>query len=210
MSERETSVLEYNETFGGKISYEELLGKYLLGDDYKERIFMLAALNGIMFEAMASCPADVHQDMKALELRNELIRNAGPNVTVTDIPKNFEHATLLEVIANLAMEMAFITDSLMVSETELRHRFGAELLQNIGVWDKTNEHIKTCGISELMRVADAGNRVVQRWYEEDGKGSLFPLKNDEKSVTKFVTNGVKNVTLWDQMHKYLNENYETW
>ena len=188
-----------------KVCYEEALGRYLLGDECGERLFMLTVLNGIAFEVMDDCPGDIHQNNKALALRKELAAE-----DVTDVPKDEEHATLLEVIANLATEMAFITDSLLFTETDLRHRYGAELLTNIGVWDKTNDVIKSCGISELMRVADAGNRVVQRWYEEDGKGSLFPVKNDEKSVTKIVTNGPKNVTLWDQMHNYIHQNYETW
>lgn len=58
------------------------------------------------------------------------------------------------------------------------------------------ERLHLC--DEISSILD---RIINRTYERNGRGGLFPMKHDKKDQRK--------VELWYQMNRYLVENYYT-
>lgn len=67
------------------------------------------------------------------------------------------------------------------------------MVDNLGLKKQTNERFDR---EEVLYILD---RFVNREYEFDGRGGLFPRKNAEKDQ--------RDVEIWYQMHGYLMENY---
>ena len=68
-----------------------------------------------------------------------------------------------------------------------------EMIKNLGLDIYTDDRFDQNEVGTIV-----GN-WMSRNYSEDGKGSMFPLKNYTKDQRK--------LTLWDQMGAYLVENY---
>lgn len=102
--------------------------------------------------------------------------------------------SFLEILISLALRMEFIISaSEDINETA---KWVWVLLNNLNLiwfddltWDDNKE----------MEVIFIAQRVINRTYEPNGQGSMFPLKDSKDDM--------RNVELWYQMNAYLNENF---
>jgi hypothetical protein len=69
-------------------------------------------------------------------------------------------------------------------------------MRNAGLDAFDDGNFDTMDDSEVMKILD---RIIERTYQRNGVGGLFPLKRDKKDQRK--------VELWYQMNAYLIENY---
>lgn len=70
------------------------------------------------------------------------------------------------------------------------------MLRNLGVDTCTNDEITE---EQVYVIEEILNDFLEREYERDGTGGLFPLKNAKKDQ--------RFVEIWYQMMSYLDENY---
>lgn len=73
------------------------------------------------------------------------------------------------------------------------------LVDNLGLSDCNDYNMERRGNAVLysVRVEEALERVIDRNYDRNGDGGLFPLRRPGRSQTR--------VEIWEQMHSYLNE-----
>jgi len=108
-----------------------------------------------------------------------------------------EEVSVFEVLVALCERIEFNLDDM---EHEPRqHRWFEELLRNLGIsWAVDDEFKYRLGSKgEVDRAIDI---FMNRRYDWNGNGSLFPLRNrPKKSMPK--------TEIWYQMMAYLDENY---
>ena len=141
-------------------------------------------------EFRAKLPADNNRAMDGMHLRVDFMQTHGAYGTAT----NRGGCTMLEMLTAIAKRMSFL-----MYGNEKRHQTGyyfRTLLKNLGLdkltddrWDMVNGDFFT---------EDAVYRVVDRQYEWDGKGGLFPLKTPRGDQ--------RGVEIWYQMQAWLGEN----
>lgn len=102
---------------------------------------------------------------------------------------------LLEVIIGLAYRMASMTAE--IGQEECMTRWFWEMLDNVGLEQFSDDYyLEEGGDDEVSFIIEV---LLNRDYEENGVGSLFPLRDSKDAdLTK--------VELWYQMSAYLNEN----
>lgn len=100
-------------------------------------------------------------------------------------------ATFFEVVIALARRIEFELYS-PTSKATVGDYFW-ELIQNIGLSEFIDHNANP---DHLWCVV---TRVIDRDYEYDGTGGLFPLQHPRQDQ--------RNVELWNQMHRYLAEQY---
>ena len=107
-----------------------------------------------------------------------------------------EPVSVFEVLVALVERMDFQLDDLISGPR--RHLWFSELLANLeldvfddeGFGDHPANHRE---IDDIIQV------LLDRTYDSDGTGSLFPLSNPKQDM--------REVELWYQMMAYLHENY---
>lgn len=107
-----------------------------------------------------------------------------------------EHASLLEVMVALARRMDFETSSPDDPRDKTADYF-FEMLENLELDIFDDENYMDAGGYKAVEVIL--RRFVDRRYQPDGRGGLFPLScpSDDQ----------REVELWYQMMAYLEENY---
>lgn len=93
---------------------------------------------------------------------------------------------VLEMIEALATEMA------MNQEASI-HLFFWELIENLGLMGEINKYFDKDRVRYIL------NRWMNRQFEPDGTGSLFPIKGFEGDM--------RNIEVWDQMNIYMTKKY---
>ncbi|MDF2800253.1 MAG: hypothetical protein K0S61_156 [Anaerocolumna sp.] len=106
-----------------------------------------------------------------------------------------ETCSMLELIIGLAYRCRnMMADT--GNDNPMKYWFW-KFLSNVGL-DKFSDKAWVDSKTEY-KVDSILNKIIDRTYEKDGKGGLFPLKNAKKDQRK--------VELWYQMNAYLVEKY---
>lgn len=102
--------------------------------------------------------------------------------------------SVLEMLIGLALRLEFELVQTMF-EKSYKEWFWI-LIDNLGLSWATNTALQ----SDTSRLKRAITRLLDRGYESNGEGGLFPLKNSK--------NDQRKVEIWYQMTEWVLENYE--
>jgi len=137
-------------------------------------------------------PNDDNRAFEGKNLRELFCKESGVEYNYDDFE---EPVSMLEVI----LALAFRCESIMIDGPDNASVGGWfwKLLTNIDLDNFTDdEYYSLGGSNEVFRILDI---VVERKYNKDGLGGLFPLKKPKKNQRK--------VELWYQMCHFLTENF---
>lgn len=153
--------------------------------------FILAkTLNKWMFQA--KIPTDENRADDGLKLREIFEDESGKLLRLA------HPCTMLEFLIGLAFRMdgLMYENSAREQEDTIRIWFW-EILRNVDLDMFDDEaYYDRGGTEEVQKIM---NCIVNREYDEDGKGGLFPLS--------YTTKDQRKVEIWYQMQAYLNEKY---
>lgn len=143
-------------------------------------------------EFRARLPADTNRGMDGMQLRVNFMETHGPYGTST----NRGPCTMLEFLVGLSKRMSFL-----MAGNESRHHteyYFWRLIDNLGLGKLTDDRWEY--MNGEFFVEDAVYRVLNRAYDADGRGGLFPLRNPKEDQ--------RGVEIWYQMQSWLGENSE--
>ena len=149
---------------------------------------MVAMLHGINY--IPSLALDENRAGDGLQLRVDFMNAHGPYGSST----NRGPCTMLEFLVGLASKMNFL-----MGAEENWHRtewYFWRMMRHLGLRQLTDDRWDIAH-GEFF-VEDACDRVMNRTYDPDGTGGLFPLRQPMKDQTE--------VEIWSQMHAWLCEN----
>lgn len=74
-----------------------------------------------------------------------------------------------------------------------------ELIENLDLLDCNDYNLehRNKGVLYFVRIDETMDRLIDRTYNRDGSGGLFPLSHARRNQTR--------VEIWEQMNNYLNE-----
>ena len=137
-------------------------------------------------------PNDDNRAIEARNLREKFCESIG-------IEYDYEYwdrpANMLELIIALAYRCENIMVD-MADEKEMSDWFWI-MMQNCGL-EKFDDNIWEHSNADYV-VEEILNKIINRKYQKNGRGGLFPMRKDTKDQRK--------VELWYQMNTYLVENY---
>jgi hypothetical protein len=166
---------------------EERYFKWLYGT-IEHPFSMYTKLFAVMcdVEFVALVPFDQNRIGDALRLRNQFSNETGVlNRALMGLP-----VTVLEVLVGLSermWELAYDPDN----DNSSLYWFWM-LVRNLGLTDYDDPN---CDEEDLSRIRDILVKFVNREYEENGTGGLFPLDYPEEDQ--------REVELWYQMQHYM-------
>ena len=137
---------------------------------------------------------DKNRATDGLQLRVDFMTEYGP----LGSSENRGPCTMLEFLIGLARRMSFLMGS-EENPHRTAHYFWA-MIENLGIRRLTDDQWDYCHGD--FRVEDAVNRVLDRTYERNGRGGLFPLdilRPDDDA---------REMEIWYQMQLWLNEHSE--
>ena len=138
---------------------------------------------------------DENRAYDGMELREECLKELGyPKYVTIDGP-----CSVLEMLIGLARRMDFETSDPYEEEGHDRTTYWFwEMIENLGltIFDD-DSYVDMEGQIFVDSIVD---RLVERRYEENGEGGIFPLRH--------TTEDQRDVEIWYQMHMYLAENAE--
>lgn len=143
-------------------------------------------------EFRARLPADQNRGMDGMHLRVDFMERHGSFGTST----NRGGCTMLEFLIGIAKHMSFLMHG-----NESDHRtayYFWVLIRNLGLNKCTDDNWYI--MNGDFFVEDAVNRVINRQYDRNGNGGLFPLRHSSQDQ--------RGVEIWYQMHAWLGENSE--
>lgn len=143
-------------------------------------------------EFRAKLPADTNRGMDGMQLRVEFLELHGPFGSST----NRGPCTMLEFFIGLARRMSFL-----MSGNAGRHRteyYFWRLMDNLRLSKLTDD--KWYYLNGEFFTEDAIWRVLNRQFERDGSGGIFPLKKSMQDQ--------RTVEFWYQMQAWIGENCE--
>ena len=140
----------------------------------------------------AKLPSDQNRGMDGMHLRVEFMERHGALGSST----NRGPCTMLEFLIGIAKNMSFLMYG-NSSDHRTAYYFWV-LIRNLGL-DKCRDD-KWFDINGDFFVEDAVHRILDRQYEPNGRGGLFPLRRPPQDQ--------RQVEIWYQMHAWLNENSE--
>lgn len=159
---------------------------------------LLAVLSGIEFYDVI--PNDVNRMKYGKLLRSEYLKSIGRDKSEDEDWINLKPVSVLEVLIGLAEKMNFFVGTEVCDDAAAWVPFFFELLNNLCLSEFTNKKIAEDSESRVSEI----KAIVQRWldrdYDQDGNGGVFPLKYTFGKDQRFIE-------LWYQMHAYINENY---
>jgi hypothetical protein len=137
-------------------------------------------------------PNDDNRGEDGKQLRLEFIEEVGPT-WAPSLPQG--PCTVLEMMIGLSRRLEFET---MSSRWE---RSPAEwfwvLIDNLGLEWCDNFAYKS--VTKVSQTREKVSQMLERHYDFDGNGGLFPLNNPKKDQ--------RRVEIWYQMSAYVLENY---
>lgn len=101
-----------------------------------------------------------------------------------------EGCSVLEMLVALSRRMTFLADR------DVRYWFWL-MLDNLGLTHFNDAYCDDANYDTQDLIDAALDRLINRTYDQDGNGGLFPLFNADKDQTK--------VEIWYQMNYYLLE-----
>ena len=153
--------------------------------NYKE---LARALHNAEFRA--KFPADQNRGMDGMRLRVIFMERHGEYGSAT----NRGPCTMLEFLIGIARHMSFLMNG-----NACDHRtafYFWTLIRNLGLDKLTDENWYR--LNGEFYVEDAVDRVINRQYEYNGSGGLFPLRYPKEDQ--------RGIEFWYQMHAWLGEN----
>ena len=163
-------------------------------DNPAETFHMLFwALQSVEFYSII--PRDDNRAEDGKELRQEFIGDY-PELSGKDLSQiDKGPCTFLEMMVGLAKRIDF--EQSRQNETNKTGYWFFEMIRNLGL-DSYNDafFIQSNG---KMAVKNAARKVIDRTFEPDGSGGLFPLKHPRVDQ--------RSVEIWYQMNSYLMECY---
>ena len=135
-----------------------------------------------------SVKEDEHRLKDGLSLRDRFCDFVG----YSNFPKDFRECTLLEVLVSLSEDISYMMEKL-VSDSSPGRWFN-EMIKNLGLIVRTPVGWRgNPNGDELIR------KMLDREYEYDGTGGLFPLISPECDQ--------RGLEIWMQANEYMLENY---
>lgn len=133
-------------------------------------------------------PLDRNRAMEALELRNlYCFEEPGKRKLRFSLP-----VTVFELLVSITRRMNFICSSFDEDKTKV---IFWRLIANLGLSQMTDPEYDRLGGDD--RVGDVLDIFMERHYQPDGFGGLFPMRNPRQDQ--------REVELWYQMNQYLND-----
>ena len=129
-------------------------------------------------------------------LRDEFLKTLE---TVDDISFPEKQTSVFEVLIGIAIRMAFEVDE-HGSDDWARDTVGIlflELIGNLGLLEFMDDEWDMYPSARIVN--DTLDTLLERTYEPDGGGGLFPLQNPHGDQ--------RDVEIWYQMQSYLSEKY---
>lgn len=176
-------------TIKQRLNYFEYLVSLVpfLGRNYN---ILLRVAHTVSFYELV--PNDTNRAVDGLELRDRYHSAFG---TWPDVP---DYCTFLEMLIGLSIRMNDQTYA--VNHADMSSYWFWKLMENLGVTDYHDESWETPGAIESLVIRFG--TVVERRYEPNGNGGLFPLRNPNKNQ--------RTIELWYQMMSWLEENFDEW
>ena len=110
-----------------------------------------------------------------------------------DIPDEINGpCTVLEMIIGLSKR--WNGEVSLTEEEDRSDEYFWQMISNLGLEGCTDDKFDPEMVREKLDI------LLDRDYQDDGKGSLFPLERSKESQ--------KNIEMWYQLQNYLMENYE--
>jgi len=158
---------------------------------------LLDELHGIEFYSLI--PNDDNRGEDGKQLRQHFLDEVGPT-GAPSLPRG--GCTVLEMLIGLSFRLEFETAQSRWEKTPAEWFW--VLIDNLGLELPHNSVTKTVTEVSQNREKVSQNRekvshMLERSYEFDGHGGLFPLKNPNKDQ--------RRVEIWYQMSAYVLENY---
>ena len=171
--------------------FEWLCRKVGIGAQYgKPYVRLLSELHSYKFDTRALPELDVNRAYDGLGLRVIFMEKYGEVGSST----NRGACTMLEFLVALAGRMSFLMGD--ESQESLRPRYFYCMIRNLRLLKLTDERFDE--LNGEFFVLDAVQRVLERRYDADGDGGLFPLRH-------CVHEDMRTVEIWYQMQKWLSE-----
>lgn len=127
-------------------------------------------------------------------LREAYMENIG-----YDVIGLLDHSvSVFEVLLSISYRIAHITDDLTDNSTaEHACEWFWHLVRNLDLWQyNDDEYVEKGTHTKVLQIID---KLLDRTYEPDGCGGLFPLLHPDKDQ--------RTVEIWYQMQAYINENF---
>lgn len=160
--------------------------------DQEERSYWLLAKDLHKAEFYALVPRDENRVYDGLELREDYLSSIG----YPDYVQLMGECSVLEMMIAVARRIDFQTSDPYGDDgyDQTAYWFW-QMIENLGLTDFSDDvYMQMNGIDI---VDNAIRQLVERQYEADGNGGLFPLRNASEDQ--------RDVEIWYQMCSYLNE-----
>lgn len=144
------------------------------------------------FRASGLVPMDKNRAMDGLQLRVDFMNEHG----VLGSSEERGPCSMFEFLIGLARRMSFLMGS-EDNPHRTAHYFWA-MIENIGLKVVSDDYWHSR--HGEFRVEDAVNRILDRTYDPDGQGSLFPLRGLRPGED------VRTMEIWYQMQLWLGQN----
>lgn len=144
-------------------------------------------------------PNDDNRQEEGYDLRHQFMENYENEFAITipaDHPFLNEPVSVFEVLIALSdrMDYQLYNPNLPPRNT----LWFQEMISNLGISDLVDNRWSDVAAGDVDRVVET---LLDRTYDENGNGSLFPLDNPRDDLTQ--------VELWYQLMAYLMEKYPT-
>lgn len=137
-------------------------------------------------------PNDDNRGKDGIHIRQKFIDEEGLPALSQSIEK--KECSVLEMLIGLSFRLEFETMGSRYEKTP-KEWFWI-LVDNLGLTDITDENFS---IGDQEFVTDRVSKMLERRYDSNGNGGLFPLKRAKKDQ--------RRVEIWYQMSAYVLENY---
>lgn len=151
---------------------------------------LAAELHSIKFIPSYGVDMDRNRAIDGLNLRVDFMTEYGPYGSST----NRGACTMLEFLVGITKRMAFLMGS--DDHPAFMGRYFLKLIKNLGL-DKLEDDVYDI-LNGDFHTEDACYRFMNRLYDSDGKGGLFPLKHTHDDQ--------RYVEIWYQMQAWMMEN----
>ncbi len=130
-------------------------------------------------------PGDQNREADGLELRRGY----------SDAPTG--ECRVMEVLVALCKKMVYMADGMVNDDLNSEAEWFFQMIDNLGLGNMDDEHWDRSAEDAEQIASDQVNCWLDRRYEYDGSGGIFPLDHPH--------NDQANVELWYQMNAYLME-----
>ena len=170
--------------------FEWLCKKVKVGAQYGRSYTRLALeLHSYKFDTRNLLPMDVNRAYDGLQLRVRFMERYGEVGSST----NRGPCTMLEFLVAIAGRMSFLMGN--ENQESKRPEYFWAMIRNVGLLKLTDERFDE--LNGDFFVFEAVDRVLERRYEANGLGGLFPLVHHLADQ--------RDVEIWYQMQAWLGE-----